>query len=203
MDDTSDIIELPNFIPLSYADEIERTMTSIEFPWYFRENVSSQPGDPAVFANDPFIKVRDAFIHLFQDNLWNINSQYAPIIKPLLYFLEESTGYRVLDVLRMRAVITYRDPSWDDRYYLTPHVDDISDEHTHTFIYYVNNCDGDTFFYKDFYTTWNNYDKRTLAKRFTPVKGTGVLFNGKRYHGNGVGRLHNRIVINMNLKLSL
>jgi len=203
MDDTSDIIELPNLIPNNYSDEIERTMTSIDFPWYYRQNVSSQPSDPAVFLNDPDIRIRDAFIHLFYDKGWNITSQYAPLIRPLLYFMEESTGYKVLDVLRMRAVITYKDPSWNNQHYLTPHVDDISDEHTHTFIYYVNDCDGDTFFYKDFYTSPTNYDKRTWVKSFTPTKGTGVVFNGKRYHSNGVGKMHNRVVINMNLKLSL
>ncbi len=203
MHNDSDIIELPNLIPKSYADEIERTMTSVEFPWYYRKNVSSQPDHPDVFTNDPFIKIRDAFIHLFYDKGWNITSQYAPLIKPILHFMEDTTGYKVLDVMRMRSVITYRDPNWDDRFYLTPHVDDISDEHTHTLIYYVNDCDGDTFFYKDFYTTGDNFNKRSLLKSFTPVKGTGVLFNGKRYHSNGVGKLHNRVVINMNLKLSL
>jgi hypothetical protein len=78
---------------------------------------------------------------------------------------------------------------------------DNTEPNTYTFVYYVNNCDGDTFFYDELYTEWNNYNKRTLIKRFTPTKGTGVLFNGHRYHGNGVGRLHNRIVINMNLTL--
>ncbi len=53
----NDIIELPNLIPANYANEIERVMTSVEFPWYYRENVSSQPGDPQVFINDPFIKI--------------------------------------------------------------------------------------------------------------------------------------------------
>lgn len=197
----TDIIELPNLIPPRFADEIEQTMTSIEFPWYFRENVSSQPGDPAVLENDPNIKIRDAFIHLFYDTKWNIESQFGPLIKPLLYFIEKATGLRVVNVMRMRAVLTYRDPSWNDEHYLTPHVDDIDPTHTHTFIYYVNDCDGDTFFYDELYTEWNNYNKRTLIKRFTPTKGTGVLFNGHRYHGNGVGRLHNRIVINMNLTL--
>jgi hypothetical protein len=198
---TTDIIELPNIIPPRFADEIEQAMTSIEFPWYFRENVSSQPGDPAVLTNDPNIKIRDAFIHLFYDTKWNIESQFAPLIKPLLYFIEKETGLRVVNVMRMRAVLTYRDPNWNEEHYLTPHVDDIDPSHTHTFVYYVNDCDGDTFFYDELYTEWNNYNKRTLIKRFTPKKGTGVLFNGHRYHGNGVGRLHNRIVINMNLTL--
>lgn len=197
-----DIIELPDLIPANYANEIENTMTSIEFPWYYRKNVSSQPDHPDVFKNDPNIRVRDAFIHLFYDKGWSITSQYANLIRPVLYFMEEATDFKIVEILRMRSVITYKDPHWNEEHYLTPHVDDISPEHTHTFVYYVNDCDGDTFFYKDFYQAWDNYDKRTLVKSFTPKKGTGVLFDGKRYHSNGVGRLENRVVINMNLKLA-
>jgi hypothetical protein len=195
----NDIIELSNLIPPTYADEIERTMLSVQFPWYYRDNVSSQPNDPAVFINDPNIRLRDAFIHLFYDHNENIVSEYSALVRPILYCVEERTGLKVEKILRMRAVITYKDSQWNTEHYLTPHVDDISPEHTHTLVYYVNDCDGDTTFYKERYTAWNNYDKRTLVKSFTPVKGTGVLFDGKRYHSNGVGREKHLVGINMNL----
>jgi hypothetical protein len=196
---SSDIQIFDNIIPKTYQDEIERVMTSYEFHWAYRRNVSSQPGDPLVYVNDPNIEIRDAFIHLFYADKENITSSHASLIRPILYFLEERAGIKIEHVIRIRAVLTYRDPNWNEDHYLTPHVDDISPDHTHTFIYYVNDCDGDTFFYKDFYTTADNYNKRTLEQSFTPRKGVGVLFNGKRYHGNGVGRKENRIVINMNL----
>ena len=195
----SDIQIFPDIIPKTYQDEIERIMTSYEFAWAYRRNVSSQPNDPLVFTNDTNIRIRDAFIHLFYADKENHVSPHASLIRPILYFLEERAGIRIEDVIRIRAVLTYRDPNWNEDHYLTPHVDD--PEHTHTFIYYVNDCDGDTFFYKDYYTVSDNYNKRTLETTFTPKKGVGVLFNGHRYHGNGVGRKENRIVINMNLTI--
>jgi hypothetical protein len=197
----SDITIFHDIVPKTYQDEIERVMTSYEFAWDYRRNVSSQPGDPQVYINDPNIKVRDAVIHLFYADKENHVSPHASLIRPILYFLEERARIKIENVIRMRAVLTYRDPNWDEAHYLTPHVDDISSDHTHTFIYYVNDCDGDTFFYKDRYTAWNNYDKRTLETSFTPKKGVGVLFEGNRYHGNSVGRKENRIVINMNLTI--
>jgi hypothetical protein len=193
----NDILTIPDLIPKSYQDEIEHEMTSLMFPWSYKHDVSGQPNHPTVFTNDTNIVKRDAFIHLFYAAESNIVSPYFGLIKPLLYFLEEKSGFKTNNLLRMRAVLTYKDPSWDLENYLTPHIDDPLPHKT--LIYYVNQCDGDTFFYKDFFVQGReNFNKRVLEKRMTPVKGTGVLFDGHRYHGNGVGRKHNRIVINMN-----
>ena len=138
---------------------------------------------------------------MFYDQKEEIVTPYADLVRPILYCVSDRTNLTVENIMRMRAVLTYKDPYWNKEDYLTPHVDDISPEHTHTFIYYVNDSDGDTLIYDEFYTTWNNYDKRTLVQRVTPKKGTGVLINGMRYHSNEVGRDEHRVVINMNLTL--
>jgi hypothetical protein len=193
----TDIIVIPDLVPKSLQDEIEAEMTSLRFPWYYKHSVSGYPNDPQVFKNDPNIKVRDALIHLFYaDDVDYVSPQY-PLIKALTYFLEDKTGIIIEHLIRMRAVLTYRDPSWNQNDYLTPHVDQFA-PHV-TMIYYVNDCDGPTHFYEDILDPNNeNYNKRTLKSSFNPKKGTGVVFNGLRYHSNGVGNDKNRVVINMN-----
>ena len=197
----NDIIVIPDLIPKAYQDEIEYEMTSIQFPWYYKHSVSGYPNDPEVFKNDPNIKERDALIHLFYAEDINHFSGHFSLVKPLTYFLEEKTGAVVERLLRLRAVLTYRDPSWNHEHYLTPHVDQV-DPHW-TMIYYVNDCDGPTHFYEDIFDIDSeNFEKRTLQSSYTPKKGTGVLFNGLRYHSNGVGKEKNRVVINMNFLLN-
>ena len=201
IDKNNDILIIPDLLPKSYQDEIEREMTSLQFPWYYKHSVSGHPSAPEVFKNDPNIKARDALIHLFYAEDIDHFSSHINLVKPITYFLEQHTGAAVQHLLRMRAVLTYRDPSWNQEHYLTPHVDQ-PDPHW-TMIYYVNDCDGPTHFYEDMYdnNTNTDYDKRTLKSSHTPKKGTAVLFNGLRYHGNSVGNEKNRVVINMNFHL--
>jgi hypothetical protein len=198
--DNDDIIMIPDLLPKSYQDEIEREMTSLQFPWYYKHSVSGHPSAPEVFKNDSNIKARDALVHLFYAEDINYVSNHISLVKPITYFLEQHTGASVQHLLRMRAVLTYRDPSWNQEHYLTPHVDQQAPHWT--MIYYVNDCDGPTHFYEDFFDKDNNYNKRTLKSSHIPKKGTGVLFNGLRYHGNSVGNEKNRVVINMNMQLN-
>jgi hypothetical protein len=193
----TEIIVIPDLVPKSLQDQIEDEMTSLRFPWYYKHSVSGYPSDPEVFKNDPNIKVRDALIHLFYaDDVEYVSKQFE-LLKSLTYFLEDKTGIIIEHLIRMRAVLTYRDPSWNQEDYLTPHVDQFGPHMT--MIYYVNDCDGPTHFYEDILDPDNeNFNKRTLKASYTPKKGTGVVFNGLRYHSNGVGNHKNRVVINMN-----
>jgi len=197
MDLTNDIIVIPNLVPISVQDEIETVMTSLQFSWYYKHNISAHPSDPQIFKNDPNIKVRDAFVHMFYAEDINYISNYFLMVKPLTYFLEEKTGVVIEKLLRLRGVLTYRDPSWNQEHYLTPHVDQ---ERPHwTMIYYVNDCDGPTHFYEDMFDlNTSNFNKRVLSSSYTPKKGTCILFNGLRYHSNGVGNNKNRVTININ-----
>ena len=198
--DNDDIIIIPDLLPKSYQDEIEREMTSLQFPWYYIHSVSGHPSTPEVFKNDPNIKARDAFVHLFYAEDINHYSSHLSLVKPITYFLEQHTGASVQNLIRMRAVLSYRDPQWNQEHYLNPHVDQ---EVPHwTMLYYVNDCDGPTHFYEEFFDNDNNYDKRTLKSSHIPKKGTAVLFNGLRYHSNSIGNEKNRVVININMHLN-
>ena len=70
--------------------------------------------------------------------------------------------------------------------YDSPHIDM---EMGHTVcLYYVNNTDGDTFF----------FNGKNIIKRVSPKKGRCVLFDGKIFHASSKPTKEKRIVINYN-----
>lgn len=62
-----------------------------------------------------------------------------------------------------------------------PHVD--SDQEHHVFLYYVNDSDGDTFFFNEKYPMLKD-SGLTLNKQVSPKAGRGVIFDGFTYHAS-------------------
>ena len=69
-----------------------------------------------------------------------------------------------------------------------PHID--TDTPHWVCLYYVNNSDGDTVFYKD--------DKITEIRRVSPKKGRIAFFDGSIYHASTPSETKSRAVINFN-----
>ena len=78
-----------------------------------------------------------------------------------------------LSLYRIRAGMHIPDSTWDSHH--GPHVDD-SDLH-HVILYYVNDSDGDTFFFK-------NGIENKVYKTVTPKKNRIVVFDGKILHAS-------------------
>jgi hypothetical protein len=77
------------------------------------------------------------------------------------------------------------------KYPSPPHVD--NNKKHYVVIYYVNDCDGDTVFFKDF-------NSGKIIKKVSPKKGRFLLFDGSNYHGGMPPKKSNtRVVINYNL----
>jgi hypothetical protein len=75
----------------------------------------------------------------------------------------------------------------------------------YTFLYYVNDSDGDTFIFNEKVNpamgeNQNYPDKFTLLERVSPKKGDAILFNGLHYHSSSTPEHHDsRIALNINL----
>jgi len=193
----NDIIVLDNFLPKSYEDEIEKHFSSVEFPWYYNPGVSySQEMNAKFIANDSNIKDVDGFVNRLIIENKQI-SGYGDLVKPLMYFVEDKFNMKVNYIIRARAVMIYKNPTFGE-FYNVPHVDDMN-EHM-TLIYYVNDSDGDTVFFEECYDKEIDYSKKTVERRVEPRKGRAVLFNGLRYHTGSVPKYNNRMLINFNFK---
>ena len=68
----------------------------------------------------------------------------------------------------------------DNSKYHTPHVD--QDRPHKVFLYYVNDSDGDTFFFNERFG--QQVDKFTIESRVSPKMGRAVFFDGNIYHAS-------------------
>jgi len=72
-------------------------------------------------------------------------------------------------------------------------------------LYYVNDADGDTFFFDktrdDVQPGTYNDTKFKVIKRVTPKKGTAVIFNGNRYHASSSPTKGVRCILNFDFAI--
>ena len=90
-----------------------------------------------------------------------------------------------IDIIAARLFITV--PHKTKLEYYAPHTDR-PEEHL-GLIYYVNDSDGDTVFFKN----------KEIIKRVTPKKGRIVLFDGDTFHSGGFPTDNPRCIVNFNL----
>lgn len=146
----------------SYADEVKRALLSDYFPWYFNDYVIQTSKE----IDDSF-----QFTHSIVNNN-EAKSEVFQLIKPMIYFIELHTGLKIKNTVRIKANLITRNNSElnKDR---TIHQDNPSSNYK-SFLYYVDDSDGDTVMYEA--------DKQTETLRITPKANKGVYFDSNVYH---------------------
>lgn len=167
---------LNNIIPKNWQDEIEQELLSWNFPWYHYANTNY--ADKKTRADDV-----PQFTHGFiRDN--SRNSAYEKLPRAILH----NIGIEQTTILRAKANLL----TWEPKPFThPPHIDE--KERHYALIYYVNDSDGDTKFYRE----------GQIFESISPKKGNAVLFDGAIYHASS-SPVENRfrIVINYNLRQS-
>lgn len=135
------------------------------------------------------IEAHGGIIKTFDEILNNPNSNFNlnfPSTKRLIEFIQNELDcippdYRIDRIMANMNTIR---PSWHLTY---AHQDSFNDDDI-TFLYYVNDSDGDTFI----------FDNDVCVQRVAPVKGTAVVFPSIMYHTGSVPIKHEtRVVFNM------
>ena len=203
-----DIVEIEDFIPPRYQQHLKETVLDSKFPWYFNRDITS----PLWFwkenhLNDSTLEVEDSSFTGFMHILWGREgkeSEFYDIFVPLLYSMEEKINMTIAELVQLRLGLftlnTNRQP------YHVPHVDYQDDGLKYTAIYYLNDSDGDTYFFNEFLDPnikrfINGYDPSlfTVAKSVKPKQGKLVLFDGRRYHASSYPEsTPERMVLNIN-----
>lgn len=187
------VIVVDNLLSESYQKDIENVLASPEFPWYFIDEISK--GD----YTNPNVTESFGLVHTLYDSYNGVNSNYFPYFKPILYSLEEKTGLKCERILRIRIRKTTSVPNHTSDKYNRPHIDLPEANHYKTLVYYVDDSDGDTFLFNEMYEPGMpiSMENVTEYKRNSPKKGTGVVFDGHRYHaGNNPVNFKQRTIIN-------
>lgn len=199
-----------NIIPKQMQDEIDGAINNDMFPWYFMDSIRTQREYPQQYLKDipkwDMHKVVDSFglIHLVYSKS-GINSPIFDACRKILSSVEKAENFEVHDILRIRIRRTMRTPDTDETTYNTPHVDLIHDKSFWTFVYYIEESDGQTIFFDQTYERGSNASLKESPKIIQTVphtKGNGVLFDGFRYHaGNSPLKYVKRTVINFDFTI--
>jgi len=177
------IAAVNNAIPVTYQSHIEKILYELQWMWH--PNTSFSPADPQyenavnVLKTDLNIIENGQFTHVVYAN-GEIQSQIHGFLVPVLYMFADKAGISVNNISRIRINLLLQDKTFKDYNYNFPHTDPDSDK---SFIYYVNDADGDTVFFNEFKS--DKFPKTfTINSRVTPKQGSGVFFNSTQYHAS-------------------
>jgi hypothetical protein len=86
--------------------------------------------------------------------------------------------------------------------YGVPHIDERT-TNTKIVIYYINDTDGDTVVFDEYYNDRINSEKKTISQRITPKKSRAVMFDSTRYHSTSWPSENTRRIININFHVKV
>lgn len=175
---------IDDFIHKDYHSKILELLDGSYFPWYLQKKISYKTNQESESSLREF-----GFGHIFADSQKMMNTEEARFIEPLLIKIGQEVKSN--KILRSRADMTMYGKFKHDE-----HVDFTTDHITT--IYYVNESDGDTILYNEFYDK-EMPDKLTIYKRISPRANRLIVFDGLRIHtGCSPESYKNRIIINSN-----
>ena len=171
---------IENFLTEEQEDKIEQLTIDPNFPWFYSSGTIVEVVEGKLSKS-----VYDEGINPFQFvHSTDLNKcQYIDIITPVLNQLsiEFQSNIRIL-----KCKFNFL-PKGTDPTYHYPHIDD-SEEDVITAIYYVNESDGDTYFFDN---------DLKITNTISPKKGRMVLFDSNNFHSSSspIDNEH-RIVMN-------
>lgn len=176
-----------DFIAKADVDEIHQTLTNDTFPWYIigsnvgsDENVPSQRSKRIHYPDGSLyeLPLRDApFLTHFALKDYR-QSPYWDMALSIFDAFCAKTGCEYRSILRARINLDFprqiKSISPWHLDYRFPHK---------SFLYYVNDSDGDTLIYQERLGT--EAEDRTIASVVKPQAGKAIAFDGLHYHSSG------------------
>lgn len=181
------MVDVIDKIPSKIVTDVEKWVTSTKIPWYYFRGtlgpnlIGSYPVEQDVYT----IHDMPRFSHNFHPR------STTPIldknaILPLVMWLKQNVLPKNYNASRIMGNLTTQlkdGKTWIN----VPHIDSENVDSI-TFLYYVNDSDGKTVFFKN----------KKIYCETSPVRGTGALFPANTVHAGQLPCIHNtRYVINM------
>lgn len=194
---------IQNVVPKTFQQDLINLFMHGDVNWYYHPatNGISDQEVQSVKANsiaDVHTAERPQFSHSLCIDGRICSPHYASIY-PILYFLEERTGYRPSQIHRIKANLLYKDSVYPKDCYHEPHTDHYSSDpkmpKMSSFLYYINTSDGDTFFFDQTLDPAQRHTNFTVADRVTPTQGNGVLFSSNQFHASSSPVVSDRRVV--------
>lgn len=207
---SNNILIFDDLVPTFFQDYIEEYMTRVNFNLGSTGMGTSGVGDNLIKKMGlKNIKEHFQLVHTVyndQSNRVNNLGEDSVFLTPMYLALAKIESFLPsIDFYLNRIKINLQanvDKSFKDHYNL-PHMDvTFKGDKSLTMLYYVNDSDGDTFFFEenDPYMVIKDYNNLTLHKRISPKKGRVVIFRSDRIHaGSHPVDSPYRMVINYNV----
>jgi hypothetical protein len=181
------MVRLIDNIPKKIVDDIELWVTGTKIPWFFFDHTlgQDQRGSYPVSQDTYTIADLPRLTHYFYPNSKTPQDDRR-FIMPLTEWCRANILPPNYEVRRVMGNLTTQ--LRDAELLLNiPHVDS-DDGEKFTFLYYVNDSDGQTVFFED----------GKIVKEVSPVRGTGALFPSNTVHAGQVPCINkSRYVINI------
>jgi|TARA_B100001996_G_scaffold263530_1_gene205549 hypothetical protein len=184
-------------VPKSISEPCKaRLLHNSYWPWYINTETTSYDTNFATSIPDEVSGEDPQFLHTCINTLGEIVSPdaYEKVCEPVWKWIVSNTEMPEFDSFR-RIKINLLPRRETKHLYHTPHVD--FDQPHWTIIYYVNDSDGPTIFFKQKYD--GHKQKLELKQKVEPRQGRFVLFDGLHYHTSSNPQYNDwRCVINFN-----
>ena len=169
------IKNLNNFLPKNLQDEIENTLLSVDFGWFYFPTT----GDENSFKDNNVIETYHLThtLYFYDDG---INSPYYNLVKKILEYVQEKENIKVKTLLRIKANFSAK------THELIEYGHHVDYKNCTTSIFYVNSNDGYTIFKKN-------------KKIINSEENKFISFNSNLMHAGTTCTDQNyRVVINFN-----
>jgi hypothetical protein len=166
---------IDNFLSDTESSMVEKSLS--DCPWFLTY-------EEATVAPHKYLTMKD-------NNGNVVSNQYSFLINFLKNKLIENV--KVNKFLRMKVNLQTQCSFSKEDFYNTPHLDRLDELKYFNAIYYVNDSDGDTFFFQ------KESNKYLITDKVSPKKGRLVVFDGDKYHsGRHPKESLKRVIINFN-----
>lgn len=145
-----------------------------KFQWSFNFATNYKTNDPGIIKDNNVVEQFQMSNHV------NANSEIYPYIMNIMKSFLDKHSIPITTILRVKANLLTRGKS--EGYHL-PHVD-TNIKHK-VFLYYVNDCDGDTIMFDKKYDGNNDLGQQlSIVDRISPAMGKAIVFDGDQYHSS-------------------
>ena len=190
---------LDNIFPLSYQNMLRDTLLSQDWQWhywhatcdYHLQNGVSLTDDNTICVTENTQESPQLVYSFYNDDT---RTPHFELVRPYIHLFEQATGTEIKRLIRIKANLLAPEKNYPQNFHHTIHIDDSKPNHK-SFLYYVNDCDGDTLFFDKLF----DKDLQTLKLKHkqSPKQGTGVFFDSRLYHCSSPPSKTARVVINM------
>lgn len=183
---------IDNFLAENDFKELQSYIMSPKFPWYWSEYVSVQP-EHLKFIKDPMAQETSGFNHECYGKIEN--SEAYPKMFALIKRIYEING-PTTKIFRIRMSMKTPKRGFTKDNYNIPHTD--YDFPHKSFIYYINESDGDTFIFNE-YGYAKVFETHTVKERVSPKPNRALIIDGAQFHtASNPQECDTRVIININ-----